>query len=83
MIPQSHIPSSPGPNGTAYQVGTGNVVPNLIITYDPALGTDRNMGFVTDNDTATLLRADSYGRALPPMPRLPVSPTLAYFGEVH
>lgn len=83
LIPQSHIPSSPGPNGTAYQVGTGNVVPNLIITYDPALGTDRNMGFVTDNDTATLLRADSYGRALPPMPRLPVSPTLAYFGEVH
>jgi hypothetical protein len=29
------------------------------------------------------VRVDENGWVLPPMPRLPVSPTLAYFGEVN
>ncbi|MCW5937834.1 MAG: hypothetical protein KIT11_11075 [Fimbriimonadaceae bacterium] len=51
-------------------------VPNLTIVYDPAIGT-------ATSDGRTPLRADSLGRVLPPMPRLPVSPTLDYFGEVN
>lgn len=77
-IPGSHVPS-----GYTVTPGTSSIVPNLVVTYDPALSTGRSTGFVTDNNTTTLLRTDSYGRPLPPMPRLPVSPVLAYFGEVH
>ncbi len=75
-IPQQHIS------------GDNNYfVPNLIIQYDPVLATSRigglNGNFSATNDTSTLIRVDDYGRALPPLPRLPVSPTLAYFGEVQ
>ena len=77
------IPSAHVPVGYTVTPGASTIVPNLIVTYDPALSTARSSGFVTDNSTATLLRTDSYGRPLPPMPRLPVSPVLAYFGEVH
>jgi len=85
------IPSSHVPTGYTYNAGTGQFqyngspafVPNLIINYDPVLATDRSNGYVIDNSLSTLIRVDSYGHALPPMPRLPVSPSLAYFGEVQ
>ena len=73
-IPRSHFP--PG-----YVPGVAQFVPNLIYSYDPVLATGRPAGFV-DSPGNPPLRTDSMGRMLPPMPRLPVSPTLAYFGEV-
>ena len=81
LIPASHVPAG-------YTIDPANpaaslVVPNLIINYDPVLATGRSNGFVIDNSPDTLIRVDDFGRPLPPMPRLPVSPTLAYFGEVH
>ncbi|MGE3127407.1 MAG: hypothetical protein AB7F50_03775 [Fimbriimonadaceae bacterium] len=54
-------------------VGT---VSNLNIVYDPMLAT-------ATYDGTNPVRIDAAGRTLPPMPRLPVSPTLAYFGEVN
>lgn len=57
---------------------------NLIISYDPTLATGRVEGFAPNNGPGTndpYLRTDSYGRPLAPMPCLPVSPTLAYFGD--
>ena len=66
-------------------IGTPNglYAPNLRIIYDPILGTGRVQGFAPSNNPLTdpYLRTDVYGRPLPPMPRLPVSPALAYFGE--
>jgi hypothetical protein len=90
LIPQQHVP-----NGFDV-TGTDQYVPNLTITYDTALATGRNGGFVNTAgpvvDAQTLIRSkgidvDGNGtpdifEALPPLPRLPVSPTLAYFGEV-
>ena len=76
LLPKQHVPAG-------YTASSGGVVPNLTITYDPALATARSNGFVNDNSANTLIRVDSYGRPLPPLPRLPVSPVLAYFGEVH
>lgn len=81
LIPSSHVPA-----GMTIDPSNSNaslVVPNLVITYDPILATGRSNGFVIDNSQASLIRTDDYGRPLAPMPRLPVSPTLAYFGEVH
>lgn len=84
-IPRQHVPgydpiANPDPPAPLY-------VPNLIITYDPALGSGRAWlptvpegPFHWNNPP---LRTDDNGRMLPPMPRLPVSPTLAYFGEVN
>lgn len=83
-IPASHVPAT-GP--------TGLYVPNLTFRYDPVLATGRVSGFSADNVATD---ADRFGPnaavryrvvngvnvPLPPMPRLPVSPTLAYFGEV-
>ena len=71
---------------------TNAYVPNLTIQYDPALATGRVAGFapttapggVAAGDTNPLVRYQVVNGAvqtLPPMPRLPVSPTLAYFGE--
>lgn len=62
------------PNG--YDLTTDLYVPNLIIQYDPALAT-------ASADGQNPIRTDANGWVLPPMPRLPVSPTLAYFGEVN
>jgi len=76
LIPGQHVPP-------LYSAASGTYVPNLIVNYDPVLATARSGGFVTDNSANTLIRVDSYGRPLPPLPRLPVSPVLAYFGEVH
>ncbi|MBX3096480.1 MAG: hypothetical protein KF812_06420 [Fimbriimonadaceae bacterium] len=55
---------------------TDLVVPNFSISYDTSLARGSADGF-------TPIRTDDFGRVLPPMPRLPVSPTLAYFGEVN
>lgn len=69
------IPAQHNPNGVNFNV-VGAVVPNLTITYDPVLATGS-----TTNTEMDPVRTDSSGWLLPPMPRLPVSPTLAYFGE--
>lgn len=57
--------------------------PNLTIIYDATLATGRVEGFAPTNNLVTdpYLRTDNYGRPLAPMPRLPVGPVLAYFGE--
>lgn len=57
-------------------LAAGSVVPNLTITYDPALATGSASASETDP-----IRVNDEGWLLPPMPRLPVSPTLAYFGD--
>ncbi|MFM9872083.1 MAG: hypothetical protein ACKVQS_01305 [Fimbriimonadaceae bacterium] len=58
-------------------------VPNLNLVYDPVLAT----AAVPVNATATsplqAVRVDAVGRTLPPVPRMPVSPTLAYFGDIN
>jgi hypothetical protein len=76
-IPAQHVPSS-------YNVGPGNdlYVPNLFINYDPVLATAGTAGYTTAG-AANAVRVDDYGRVLPPIPRLPVSPALAYFGEAN
>jgi hypothetical protein len=80
LIPQSWVP-----NG--YNLNTNAYVPNFVVGYDPALATGRTQGFVNTTsptvDSQTLIRADEFGRPLPPLPRLPVSPSLAFFGEVN
>jgi len=85
-IPQQHAQGAPD---------SAQWVPNLSIQYDPVLATGRTAGFVTDDNPLTLVRSawQDYDQdgvedpgervSLPPMPRLPVSPTLAYFGEVR
>lgn len=80
-IPQSHVPNYPWFTGAQPPF-----VPNLIVSYDPVLATGRASGYLAvgaGNDQSSYLRSDNYGRVLPPMPRLPVSPALAYFGEVQ
>lgn len=54
------------------------VAPNLKITYDPVLASA-----FAPNDATTPLRYNKNGDLLPPIPRLPVSPTLAYLGEAN
>ena len=81
LIPEQHVP-------TGFDLATDLYVPNLIISYDPALGSGRAWDpafsaqgpFFWQNPA---IRTDDDNRMLPPMPRLPVSPTLAYFGEVN
>lgn len=76
LIPKTHVP-----NG--YDIrngGTDHYVPNLVVVYDPTLATARVNGFDAAN---AIVRTDAQGRVLPPLPRLPVSPTLAFFGEVN
>lgn len=71
LIPTTH-------NHPLFDLTAGaQYVPNLITTFDPALATASPTGF-----GGNYLRRDSFGRPLPPMPALPVSPTLSYFGEV-
>jgi hypothetical protein len=80
-IPSSHTRNLP----TGYDPNTKLVVPNLTITYDSALATDRTLGFnlTAPNTEFIRSRVDELGRvqAMPPIPRMPVSPTLAYFGD--
>jgi hypothetical protein len=75
-IPSRHVPAG-------YTVGNASpYVPNLYLIYDPALATGRTSGFDLPSNPSPYIRTDNFGRPLPPMPRLPVSPTLSYFGEV-
>jgi hypothetical protein len=93
LIPQQHtsgIDVTPSGANKMY-------VPNITITYDPVLASDRNVGFVNSAgagvDLSTMVRYQGFDLTgdnvpdiyypLPPLPRLPVSPTLAYFGEVN
>lgn len=85
LIPTAHVP-------TGYNIGgaTPNTyVPNLTLIHDPMLATGRTTGY---DNTARFVRfnrvtpnlatpAFTVDYPLPPMPRLPVSPSLAYFGE--
>jgi hypothetical protein len=79
-LPSAHVPA--GFENAPY-------VPNLVITFDPVLASGRAAGFIerADDPASSLryppIRTDGFGRTLPPIPRLPVSPTLAYFGEVR
>ena len=76
LIPKTHVP-----NG--YDIrnsGSDRYVPNLVVVYDLTLATARVNGF---NAANAIVRTDAQGRVLPPLPRLPVSPTLAFFGEVN
>jgi len=76
-IPLQHVPAG-------YQAGRDAYVPNLIINYDPALATATNAGYTAAGPSQnSVIRYDQFQRVLPPIPRLPVSPSLAYFGEVH
>jgi hypothetical protein len=70
-IPDQHVP-----NGYNIAAPGTTAVPNLILTYDPNLAT-------ATLDGLTYIRRDENGWVLPPMPRLPVSPTLAYIGDVQ
>ncbi len=73
-LPAQHVPALYDATRDAY-------VPNLIINYDPVLATASNNGYAGSLTNA--IRVDDYNRVLPPIPRLPVSPALAYFGEVN
>jgi hypothetical protein len=75
-IPSQHVPPTANVNTTTF-------VPNLSIVYDSVLATARPGGYNNDPLANPILRTDSYGRALPPLPRLPVSPALAFFGDVR
>lgn len=86
-IPTAHVP-------TGYDVTAGDLyVPNLTLIYDPVLATGRVRGFQQATDSYVRFDrvqpdpvnapAVTVDYPLPPMPRLPVSPTLAYFGEVN
>lgn len=95
FIPRQHgssgraIPTSHIPNGWAV---SPDYVPNLTFIYDPVLSTGRTTGFVDAAGSYVRTKTivpDPVGNPtfalefpMPPMPRLPVSPTLAYFGEV-
>lgn len=78
LIPARHVP--PGIDITLQD----RYVPNLFLIHDPALATGRTSGFdlPVGSDTSKYIRRDFYGRPLAPMPRLPVSSTLSFFGEV-
>ena len=73
-IPKQHVPPKTG----TYDPATKNYVPNLAIQYDSILATGR----LNNVSEPSPIRTDAYGRPLPPMPRLPVSPKLSYFGEL-
>lgn len=70
------LPSLYIPEGYAPEEGGIEYVPNINLIYDPMLLSCKT----TDNQP---IRQDGYGNILPPMPRLPVSPTLAYYGEIR
>ncbi|HEY3780748.1 MAG TPA: hypothetical protein VGL56_06680 [Fimbriimonadaceae bacterium] len=83
-----HIPTQHNDAIDGYDVTAGSLyVPNLFIQYDPVLATGRVNGFtvgqlVTNNPPVRTNPQDPTGlQMLPPLPCLPVSPTLFYFGE--
>jgi hypothetical protein len=92
LIPWVHVPRNAGYDLTTRPTPSGGqtvddalskylYVPNLIVQYDPMLATGRVGGYNPSNPAVRA--ADDAGLStLPPMPRLPVSPVLSYFGEV-
>ena len=76
VVPTFWVPSGTPP------ITSVTAIPNLTLQYDPILATGGTLqqGNLTFLDP---VRRDAEGRILPPLPRLPVSPTLAYFGEVN
>ena len=89
LIPSAHVPA--GYNITSG--GTNQFVPNLTLIHDPMMITGRSTGYRDVPDSFVRFNriqpdpvnnpAFTVDYPLPPMPRLPVSPTLAYFGEVN
>lgn len=78
QIPDQHVPrdlANPSQPDPRYMTAQRPYVPNLILAYDPTLA-------LGSADGVNPIRRDGIW-VLPPMPRLPVSPTLAYFGEVN
>lgn len=73
FIPTQHVPAGQNVNsGNALDA----IVPNLTISHDPTLA-------LGSADGVNPVRVDADGNGLAPMPRLPVSPTLSYFGEIN
>jgi len=72
MIPKAHVPA-----GYNVVSGANLWVPNLNLNFDPALA------FSSADGTNPIRRSPDGLWALPPLPKLPVSPSLAYFGEVN
>lgn len=68
-IPEQHA-------GGTNLAPTGSVAPNLVIIHDPVLASAAQ-----PSNPTLAVRSDLNGNVLPPLPRLPVSPTLIYFGE--
>ncbi len=69
-LPSQHVPIGTNLAATPY-------VPNVVISYDPTLA-------LASVDGVNPVRVSDDGVwVLPPMPRLPVSPSLSYFGEVN
>ncbi|MBS1706696.1 MAG: hypothetical protein JST40_12550 [Armatimonadetes bacterium] len=76
LLPAQHVPAGYDVTGNS---PANRYVPNLIIGYDPSLAFGTSLYSPTDP-----IRTTADGRwILPPLPRLPVSPTLLYFGEVN
>lgn len=74
LIPEVHVPNGYNVQGANPQ---NRFVPNIVINYDPALALASADGLVPIRTTPDGLWT------LPPMPRLPVSSTLVYFGEAQ
>lgn len=89
LVPSSHVRDVP----TGFDPITRLIAPNVTVAYDPMLATGRTTGFLDVANNSTMIRyrwddvngnglvEDNEKRAMPPLPRLPVSPTLAYFGD--
>ncbi|MBX7133763.1 MAG: hypothetical protein K1X67_13905 [Fimbriimonadaceae bacterium] len=72
LIPAQHVPGG-------YDIANNDrFVPNLIVAYDPSLAT---AGVEELPGQWAPIRVNRDGWQLPPMPMLPVSPTLVYFGD--
>lgn len=88
-----YVPTVHVSNWTRQNPAARPFTPNLTISYDPTLSTGRVQGvfgFDSTIDASNPTNANAMIRTsnvsgvtyqLPPMPRLPVSPTLAFFGE--
>lgn len=73
LAPAQHVPLNWG--SIVGNTPARYYLPNLSVQFDPALA-------LGSADTRTPIRVSPDGIwVLPPMPRLPVSPSLAYFGE--
>ncbi len=86
QIPTVHNDKADGFDVYATSGTPATYVPNLYLKYDPNLGTGRMGGFEPSTTNGPLRKnpQDPTGLSmLPPLPCLPVSPTLFYFGEVN